>query len=446
MNPLLPRSFFMADAEAHVLPDGRLYIVGSTDISGCRDYCGPWYHIWSTDDPELRTWVDHGQIFSNEAGSPGIPWAPGTPLYAPDLAYKDGRYYLYICGANNFEAVASADSPAGPYGDVKRIEGADGDSIDPTVFVDDDGTAYYLWGQFHLRGAKLKDNMYELDRASLTDNILTEQEHGFHEGASLRKINGRYYIVFTDISRGRATCMSYAVADHPLGPYKKGGVIVDNTYCDPKSWNDHGSIQYYKGRWFVFYHRSTQNGVTCRRVCAEPLTVLPDGSIPEVPMTTNGAEPPLSAFGVIDAACASRMKGDLYITPCEAGEIRAGDDAGDNAGYNAGDDAGDNAYVSVREKLTDCGGGNWTDAWAEYRSLDFGDGAGRFFVTASGKGSIILMAEGLGQVARAELSPGAAAAPQTVSVKTDVVIRGVKAVWLLFRGSGIDTYSFGFEP
>ena len=73
MNPLLERDFFMADAEAHVMPDGRLYIVGSTDISGSRDYCSHVYHIWSTDDPLLRGWVDHGVVFENSAERPSVP-------------------------------------------------------------------------------------------------------------------------------------------------------------------------------------------------------------------------------------------------------------------------------------------------------------------------------------------------------------------------------------
>ena len=60
MNPLLPRHFFMADAEAHVFPDGRLYMIGSTDISGSGQYCSHVYHLWSTDDAQLRHWVDHG--------------------------------------------------------------------------------------------------------------------------------------------------------------------------------------------------------------------------------------------------------------------------------------------------------------------------------------------------------------------------------------------------
>ena len=57
MNPLLPRYFFMADAEARVMPDGRLYLYGSQDISGSEDYCSKEYHVFSTDDPALEKWT-----------------------------------------------------------------------------------------------------------------------------------------------------------------------------------------------------------------------------------------------------------------------------------------------------------------------------------------------------------------------------------------------------
>lgn len=404
----------MADAEAHVMPDGRLYMVGSTDVSGSKDYCSKEYHIWSTDDPELNDWVDHGAVFRNDISDPQIPWSPGTTLYAPDMAYKDGKYYLFICGMNALEAVASADSPAGPYGNVKRIGKADKDGIDPTVLVDDDGSVYYLWGQFHLRGMKLKDNMCEAVEESYTDNILTEEEHGFHEGASIRKINGKYYIIYTDISRGKATCMSYAVSDRPLGPYKKGGVIIDNVYCDPQTWNDHGSIQYYGGRWFVFYHRSTQNGVTCRRVCAEPITVLPDGSIPEVEMTSNGAGAPINAFERVDASLACRMKGSLYITP--------------------------DPITPGAEILTDCGGGNWAEAWAEYKTLDLKNGAKRFAAEACGKGSVTVMTGGGKKIGSVSFDCGKRTVKETT---LSDIPSGNMTVWMLFEGK-LDFISFRF--
>lgn len=157
--------------------------------------------------------------------------------------------------------------------------------------------------------------MRTIEEDSIVTGLLTEQEHGFHEGASLRKRAGKYYIVYTDISRGKATCMSYAVSDRPLGPYYRGGVIIDNIYCDPCTWNNHGSIEEYQGQWYVFYHRSSQNGFTCRRVCAEPIAFLEDGSIPEVEMTSQGPSGPICAFREIDASVACRLKGNGYIAP-----------------------------------------------------------------------------------------------------------------------------------
>ena len=113
MNPILPREFFVPDSEAHVMPDGRLYIYGSLDISGSPDYCSKELRCFSTDD--MEHWVDHGVIFRNDKESAGVPWSPDMALYAPDAIYKDGKYYLFVCGPNGYEGVAVGDSPIGPF-------------------------------------------------------------------------------------------------------------------------------------------------------------------------------------------------------------------------------------------------------------------------------------------------------------------------------------------
>lgn len=304
MNPILPRNHFVPDGEAHVMPDGRLYLYGSYDLSGCREYCSDVLHVFSTDD--LIHWVDHGVAFR----SADVPWAPeGSALYAPDCIHRDGKYYLYFCMNNAIEGVAVSDSPAGPFTDPSPILHADGDSIDPAVFIDDDGQAYYYWGQFSLRGAKLNKDMRTLDESTISRRVIDEKRHGFHEGASMRKRGDLYYLVFTDITRGRATSLGYAVSKSPLGPFEYKGIIIDNIGCDPQTWNDHGSIEEYKGQWYVFYHRSTQNGVTCRRMCAEPIFFDENGDIREVLPTTQGAEPPISVRRAIAAADACRMGG-----------------------------------------------------------------------------------------------------------------------------------------
>ena len=52
------------------------------------------------------------------------------------------------------------------------------------------------------------------------------------------KRNGIYYFIYADMSRAnRPTSIGYSTSKSPFGPFKYGGVIVDNSYCDPSTWN-----------------------------------------------------------------------------------------------------------------------------------------------------------------------------------------------------------------
>ncbi len=114
---------------------------------------------------------------------------------------------------------------------------------------------------------------------------LSVAEHGFHEGASVKTINGKYYFLFTDTHRhadlnngvGMATSLGYAVSDHPMSGFVYKGIVVDNIGCDPHTWNNRGSLQCFGGQWYIFYHRSTHAGVFSRRVCMEPIELEADG-------------------------------------------------------------------------------------------------------------------------------------------------------------------------
>lgn len=324
MNPVLPRTHFVPDGEAHEMPDGRLYVYGSYDLSGAQKYCSDVLHVFSTDD--MVHWTDHGVCFCTAA----ISWAePGCALFAPDCIHRDGKYYLYFCLSNNAEGVAVADQPWGPFTDPQPICIANGDGIDPAIFIDDDGQAYYYWGQFSLRAAKLNADMRTLDESSVIYGLIDEKRHGFHEGSSVRKRNGIYYLVFSDISRGRPTCLGYAMSRSPLGPFEYKGIIIDNIGCDPETWNNHGSIAEYRGQWYVFYHRSSQNSRYSRRLCIEPIFFEPDGTIRETLPTTQGVEPPLLADHPIAAADACRLAGNgshthiLPDTRCPGEEVLA---------------------------------------------------------------------------------------------------------------------------
>jgi len=283
-----------------------MYLYGSYDISGRTSYCSWEYRVFSSAD--LIDWKDHGESFRSTDPDSDVPWS-SAPLFAPDCIFYNGVYYLFFCSADRSEGIAKSLSPTGRFTNAAPVEGANGDAIDPAVLVDDDGQVYFYWGQFNLRGAKLRPDMRGIQPETLHTDLISEAGHGFHEGASIRKRNGIYYLVYTDISRGRATSMAYATSRSPLGPFTKRGIIIDNTGCDPETWNNHGSIAEFNGQWYIFYHRSSQASNFNRRVCIEPIHFNADGSIDEVEMTTQGVSAPLPADQPIEAWRACLLHG-----------------------------------------------------------------------------------------------------------------------------------------
>lgn len=345
-NPVLPLSFHIPDAEAHVMPDGRLYIYGSYDD---RDdvYCSDRYHVVSTGD--MENWTIHeaalrGQEiewFENPDAPkyPGIDWSHPTPfirkmlagmdgsdikekfeakpngkkpplLFAPDAVFHNGQYYLYFCMSDDSEGVAVSARPDGPFSNPVQLPCG---GIDPAVFKDDDGQVYYYWGQLFSHGVRLNPDLLSFRPEDVVHNLVTEEEHFFHEGSSMRKIGDTYYYVYADMERGKPTALGYATGKSPLGPFSYRGIIIDNDGCDPQSWNNHGSIQQFQGQWYVFYHRCSRGKQQYRRLCIEPITILPDGTIPEVKMTSQGAGRPFESGEEIMGYQACELHGQIYI-------------------------------------------------------------------------------------------------------------------------------------
>lgn len=355
-NPLMPWEICIPDGEAHRMPDGRVYLYGSLDTRP-DGFCSDSYRVASSAD--LLHWQLHPTGFSVR----DVPWAgktvskqhsslddvtcfedlpahirqhlpesarsipvaqiiaaikasaeKGLPkdlrLYAPDAIAKNDQYYLYFCMSDDSEGVAVADAPQGPFADAKQLPVQ---GIDPAVFVDDDGQAYYYWGQFKANAVRLNTDMMSLDEGSIVEGVLTEDTHHFHEGSSMRKRNGIYYYVFADTSRGKPTSLGYATGDSPLGPFTYRGVIIDNAACDPGSWNIHGSIEEVNGQWYVFYHRSCNNSEYLRRACAEPIFFDENGLIAEVNMTSQGAGAPYAPGEIVPACAACELGGGACI-------------------------------------------------------------------------------------------------------------------------------------
>jgi hypothetical protein len=355
-NPISPPGVYIADPAARVWEDGRLYVYGSLDET-TDYYCSHRHHVLSTEN--MTDWTLHRDVFASKGKNDQVAYSDSL-LYAPDCHYRDGTYYLYytLASPEDTEGVATSSSPAGPFVNGRSIELHGYNQIDPAVFIDDDGTAYYIWGQFTAKMAILKPNMMEIDPASIKDSILTEGEHFFHEGGTMVKRDGTYYFVYAHMGRaGRATCIAYATSDAPMGPYTYGGVIVDNDHSDPEVWNNHGSIAEFKGQWYVFYHRSTHGSVMMRKACVEPIEFNADGSIDEVEMTSQGAGRPLLATSKIDAERACLLYGNVRIEAIASdNEALTQVSPGDAACYKYIDFKEGVSEVSIRVKPNAHGG------------------------------------------------------------------------------------------
>jgi len=155
--------------------------------------------------------------------------------------------------------------------------------FDPCVFVDDDGQAY-IYGNDHkidigekgnfIMGAKLKDNMIELDGDWVQ---LSKQE--VNEAVHVFKRNGIYYFH----ARVKAKT-EYWMADTPLPEYASlKGVLAENSPDSP----NHASVIEFKDKWYFFYHRGdVNNGSRFRRsACFDEMTFNADGTIQPIEYT-----------------------------------------------------------------------------------------------------------------------------------------------------------------
>lgn len=294
-NPIV-RDQFSADPSARVF-NGKMYVFPSHDIKapegkGLRPdwFCMEDYHVYSSEN--LTDWTNHGMIMSQY----DAPWVDSTSysMWAPDCIERDGKYYFYFPANTNTVnefgrkgfgiGVAVADAPEGPYkAEPEPINGIHG--IDPNILIDKDGQAYIYWSLGHIYGAKLKDNMLELDSEPV---ILADMpQKGMKEGPWVFERNGLYYMTLPHVEN-ETERLEYGIGENPLGPFEMKGVIMDEspTGC----WTNHHSIVEYQDQWYLFYHHNdySPDFDKNRSVRIDSLFFKSDGSIQKVEPTLRG--------------------------------------------------------------------------------------------------------------------------------------------------------------
>ena len=348
-NPLI-HTQFTADPSARVFGD-KVYIFPSHDILATDGkgrkgwFCMEDYHVFSSSN--LTEWTDHGMIITQN----NVPWVrpDSYSMWAPDCIERNGKYYFYFPSApadtlaygKGFTiGVAVADKPEGPYtAEITPIKGVRG--IDPNVFIDKDGQAYLYWSAGNIYGARLKDNMKELDSEV---KILGELPgKGLKEGPYLFEREGVYYLTYPHVAN-KTEQLEYAIADNPLGPFKVTGVIMDEspTGC----WTNHQSIIQFKNQWYLFYHHNDYSPSfdKARSIRADSLFFNDDKTIRKVIPTLRG-------IGITKAG--SQIQIDRYSAISQKGSRIAFLDT-------------TNRFNGWKTILTSSG------AWIQYNNVDFG--------------------------------------------------------------------------
>lgn len=469
-NPYLPSYEYVPDGEPYVFDD-RLYVFGSHDAFGGSDFCVNDYVCWSAPVSDLGDWRYEGTIWSsiNDPISKGKK----TGMNAPDVVRgADGRYYLfYQLMMQKVTTVLVADNPEGPYqlhGHVKYPDGTlygtrkgDPYCFDPAVLLDDDGQVYMYTGS--VTTSKLLHFMMKLgggvcdsgtvirmeqdmltvvpgsQKSTIPGPFVTQgtgfEGHGFFEASSIRKINGRYYLVYSsEVSHD----LCYATSDSPVGPWKYGGILVSigdiglngNTQATNYLGNTHGGMVEVNGQWYIFYHRQTNKQKCCRQGCAEKIYFDENGHIPQVEITSCGLnDGPLKGEGTYEARIACNLG---YTEPCYGYLKTHEKDTLHPYFTQSGEDRennGDQYIANMRN-----------GAWAGFKYFDFcgetkisvkvrGDGKGKLLVSTSRNGS---------PVAEISLDPSAEWTDFAGILHS---VSGVYALYFRYEGDGYIDFS-----
>ncbi|WP_244518650.1 glycoside hydrolase family 43 protein [Arachidicoccus rhizosphaerae] len=292
-NPVLPGWY--ADPEGVVY--GKDYWIFPTYSARYEDQV--FFDAFSS--PDLVHWTRHHGVLDSSQ----VKWAKKA-MWAPAVLEKQGKYYLFF-GANDVHegeiggiGVAVADKPQGPYKDLlgKPLIGHiknGAQPIDQYVFHDTDGSYYMYYGGWgHCNVVKLKNDFTGL--LPLEDGTLYKEvtPDGYTEGPFMFKKGGKYYFMWSEGGWGGPDYrVAYAIADNPLGPFKRIGTILEQDSAVATGAGHHSVIKVPgEDRYYIVYHRRPlgETKANNRATCIDELHFDKDGKILPVKMTFEGVK------------------------------------------------------------------------------------------------------------------------------------------------------------
>lgn len=180
-NPLFYEEF----SDPDIIRVGDAYYMTGTTM-----HCMPGLPVLRSTD--LVNWTLLGYAFDRLDLGPAFRLEQGEiygqGIWAPCLRYRDGTFYIFSNVNGQKTQIFTATDPAGPW---TRSE-AEYNYHDLTVFFDDDGRAYVVWGYRNLSIAELDPSLRRVLEG--TERELLPPGSLMGEGAHFYKVGGKYLI------------------------------------------------------------------------------------------------------------------------------------------------------------------------------------------------------------------------------------------------------------
>lgn len=308
-NPVYPRYF--ADPFV-LLHAGRYYAYGT----GQERLSGGVFEVLTSDD--LMDWTSLGGVLQP------LPDPQLSDYWAPEVAFSDGLFYMYYSVGRADKGhglrVAVASRPEGPFQDQGLVLTPELPfAIDAHPFQDEDGQWYLFYARDLLEGERVGTSLAVdrlLDMRTLEGRPRTvlrasqdwqlyqsgrpmyDGVYDWHtlEGPFVVKRGGLYYCFYSGGAwTGESYGVSYALAEHPLGPWREpggDGPLVVRTVPGQVVGPGHNSLVRGPGGEDVFVYHAWDAAQTARRLCLDRLLWTPDGPRLQGPTWT-----PQPAFG-----------------------------------------------------------------------------------------------------------------------------------------------------
>ena len=263
LRPLIPDTQ-LRDTVVMVGGDGNYYLTGSSgdDIWDHNDGV----ELWRSAD--LKTWDYLGLVWSFEKDATWQKdWRwhnhPVRALWAPELHYikRLKNYFITLSMPPGGRGIlrSTTGKPEGPYVNALAHDASLPDDIDASLFEDDDGTVYLVYGGGWI--ARMKDDLSGLAEEPRKPGLLHPDLDPNHhaetcpprrhcadigrEGAFLFRRDGKYYLTAADTYEGRYSSMA-AISGTIYGPYDHRHEAVPTG----------GGTDYFQdkeGRWWCAY-------------------------------------------------------------------------------------------------------------------------------------------------------------------------------------------------